>query len=310
MTMLTQRAVVAIEAEAVEGTAETLVAADGMLVFNPTFKPNIEMNERDPVRASLSPMVQIPGKRNATFGFEIEMVGASAGAGNAPHYSDALKACGFGETIVGGTSVTYAPASSAIPSATIGMWVDGKKYLGWGARGNVTFTLAAGKPGMMKFEFQCADWSETDEALLAGVTLESALPPVFASVTLTLDAFSTCVLEQIEINVNNTVAMRPSVLKESGNISALITNRKPGLNFTTENILKATYDFLGKWRAGTTIDLDAAWGSAAGNTFGLSCPKVQLQDTGLEDAEGKNMLTIDSLLILTSGDDEISIAIT
>jgi len=308
--MLTQRAVVAVELEAVEGVAETLIAADGMLVFNPTFKPSIEMNERDPVRASLSPMVQIPGKRSATFGFEVEMVGSSSGAGNAPHYSDALQACGLGETIVGGTSVTYAPASTSIPSATIGLWVDGKKYLGWGARGNVIITLAAGKPGMMKFEFQCADWSETDEALLAGVTLESALPPVFSSVTMTLDAFSTCVLEQFELNMNNTVAMRPSVLKSSGNASAIITNRKPGINFTPEAILAATYDFLGKWRAGTTIDLDASWGSVAGNTFALSCPKVQLQDVGIEDGEGRFMHTIDALLILTSGDDEISIAIT
>jgi hypothetical protein len=309
MTLLTQRAVVACEEEAAEGTAETLIAADGMLVFNPSFTPGVAMHERDPVRASLSPVENLPGLRQATMAFEVELVGASAGAGNAPHYSDALKACGFGETIVGGTSVTYDPASASIISATLGMWLDGKKYLLWGARGNVTLRLEAGLPGILAFEFTGADWSEADEALLAGVSYESALPPVFLDASLTMDAYA-AIVNSVEINFNNAVALRQDANKQSGHISAVITNRGPTATFGIESVLVATYDFLGKWRAGTLVDFDCSIGSVAGNTIAISMPKIQFQNVTPEDREGISAMSIESKLVLTSGDDELSIAIT
>lgn len=309
MTLLSQRAIVACEAEAVEGTAEALVAADGMLVFNPAFTPAVEMHERDPVRASLSPVVNLPGLRSATMSFDVELVGASAGAGNAPHYSDALKACGFAETIVGGTSVTYDPASSSIVSATLGMWLDGKKFLLWGARGNVTLKFEAGKPGIMSFEFTGADWTETDEALLAGVSYESALPPIFTDASLTMDAYA-AIVNAVEINMGNAVSLRQDANKQSGHISAVITNRAPMVTFGVENVLVATYDFLGKWKAGTLVDFDCSIGATAGNIIAISAPKVQFQNVTLEDRDGISGMSLEGKLTLTSGDDELSIAIT
>lgn len=309
MTMLSQRAIVACEEEASEGSAETLEAADGMLVFNPVFTPMVAMHERDPVRSSLSPVVNLPGLRSATMTFDIEMVGNSAGAGNAPHYSDALKACGFAEDIVGSTSVTYTPASASIISATLGMWLDGKKYLLWGARGNVTFKFEAGQPGIMSFEFTGADWSEADETLLAGVSYESALPPMFLDASLTMDTYS-AIISGVEINMNNAISLRQDANQQSGHISAVIPNRAPSATFNVENVLVATYAFMTKWRAGTLVDLDFDMGSVAGNQIAVSAPKVQFQGISLEDRDGVSGMSIESKLTLTSGDDELSIVIT
>lgn len=310
MTMLTQRAIVAAEQEAVEGTAETLVAGDaGFLVFNPNFVPGNAMNQRDPVRTSLSPMVSIPGSRQARMTFDVELVGASA-AGTAPKISDLLQACGLGETIVVGTSVTYAPASSDVPSVTIGMWMDGKKYLLWGARGTFTLRMESGMPGMISFDFLGADWSEADEALLAGVTWESVLPPAFLGATLTMDAY-TPVISLVEIIMNNTLSLRGDAHKDSGFISAIISNRRPQGRFTVENVTVATYDFLGKWRAGTLVDFDSSFGSAAGNIIAVNAPKVQFHDPpDFGEEDGRSILTMNSLLTLNSGDDEFEIVFT
>lgn len=309
MTILSQRAIVACEAESVEGTMETLVAADGMLVFNPVFTPTVAMHERDPVRSTLSPVVDLPGLRSATMSFDVELVGSSVGAGTAPHYSDALKCCGFGETLVGGTSVTYKPASATISSATLGMWLDGKVYRLWGARGNVTFKFEAGTPGIMSFEFTGADWSEADEALLAGVTYESALPPMFLDASLVMDAYS-AIISGVEINMNNAISLRQNANKQSGHISAVITNRAPSATFNVENVLVATYAFMTKWRAGTLVALSFDMGSVAGNQIAVSAPKVQFRTITLEDREGISGMSIESKLTLNSGDDELQIQIT
>jgi len=98
MTILAARTQLAAKIESVEGTAETLAAADALLCSNPTFGPDTPMGERDPVSASMSPFASVPGKRSATMEFDIELK-ASGTAGTAPALGKLLKACGFGETI-------------------------------------------------------------------------------------------------------------------------------------------------------------------------------------------------------------------
>lgn len=309
MTMLSQRAVVAAEIEAVEGTAETLVAADaGFLVFNPKFDPDIAMHERDPVRASLSAVKALPGARQARMTFDTELVG-SAAAGTAPLISDLLQGCGFGETIVASTSVTYAPASASIKSLTLGMWLDGKKYLLWGARGNVTLRLEAGKPGILSFDFLGADWSEADEALLAAVTYVATLPPVFLSAGLTISAYS-AIISMVEFAMNNALQLRPDANKASGFASCVITNRKMTMRLDPENITVATEPFMTDWRAGTEAAFACSIGSVAGNTIAIAASKVQYSKISLDDRGGVSALGIEGQLNLTSGDDEFSIAIT
>jgi len=309
MTILTQKAVVAAEIEAVEGTAEVLVAGDaGFLVFNPRFEPDIAMNERDPSRAVLSPVAMIPGARQARITFECELVGSSA-AGTPPLTSDLLKGCGFSETIVAVTSVTYKPASTAIPSLTIGMWLDGKKYLMWGCRGNVSIRAEIGKPIMLAFEFTGADFTVTDEALLAGVTYETVLPAVFLDATLTVGAYA-AVLNTVEINMGNTLQLRSDANAASGYVSCLITNRKVNLRIDPENVIVATYDFFGNWRAATEAALAFDVGSVAGNKVAISAPKIQFGKITIEDRGGISTLGIEGQCNVNAGDDELVIAIT
>jgi len=122
--MLTRKRQLAAKIEAVEGTAETLAAADAkLLVYNPKVSFDVAMSERNPARPSFSNIGKIPGKRPAGLSFRIELRGSGTAA-TAPEWGKLLQACGFGvnalksmnigaitngpfqhgETITGGTS--------------------------------------------------------------------------------------------------------------------------------------------------------------------------------------------------------------
>ena len=73
MPLLRRNAILCIEVEASEGVAETQLAADAILVYDPTPGPAIERHERTPIRASLSPMNRISGKRQMTISFGVEI---------------------------------------------------------------------------------------------------------------------------------------------------------------------------------------------------------------------------------------------
>jgi hypothetical protein len=307
--MLIRKAVLALEIEDNEGVAETIVAADGILVENISFTPGVEMHERDPIRANLSPWSSQPGKRQASVSFDVALVGTTSG-GVAPHWGKALRACGFSEDIDVGERVEYKPASDSIPSVTIGWWLDGKKYLTWGARGTVTLKLENGIPGMLSFEFTGADWSEDDEAILADVPYECTIPPVFMSANLTIDDYA-AILSAIEINMNNEVALRQDVNAPSGHLSAQITARKPSMTLDPENVVKATFDFFGKWRSAEEMAFDCAIGDAPGNIIRITAPRVQIQESALEDRDGISTLSITAQLngVCPAGGDELVITI-
>ncbi len=311
MPIITQRAQVACEIEAVEGTAETLLAADVFLVSNASFTPEIEMVTRRPLRASLSPYPSIPARRSAKMSFSVDLTGTAA-AGSALHFSDALRACGVVETLVAITSATYAPATvtTAIPSVTLAMYVDGKVYKMWGARGNFKMVLEAGKPGVINFEFTGADFSEADASLFAGVTLNAITPPIFVGADFEINGYTAAIISKLEIDSGNNLYLRPSMSADSGYLAASVLDRLSKITLDPENVLVATEDFLGEWRSGTKMALSVAIGSVAGNIFTLTCPGVQYQEVKLGDRNGLSVLEISALLCEDAGDDEWEIAVT
>ena len=307
--MLTNRAQIAIELEDVEGTAETLVAADFILAGNASFEPTVETNPREAKSASLSPFAHVVGARSAKLSFDTNLYG-TATAGLALAYADALHACGLAETLVGGTSATYLPASSGISSATLAVYLDGKAYKMWGARGNVQFMLEKGKPGVARFSFTGANWSETDTALLSGVTIPTVTPNPFLSAALTIDGYAAMV-SKVDIDLGNEVVLRPDANSASGHKSAVITGRAPTLSFDPENAAITAEDYLGNWATGAQMAFTASLGTATGgNKFTITAPKVQYRDCQLADAGGISRYEITAHLARNAGDDELSIAVT
>lgn len=306
--MLIRKTQVAVEIEAVEGTAETLEAADAFLASNVDFQPAIEMTERDPLRSNLSPWASIPGKRQATVTFDVDLVGTGT-AGDSLPFADALKACGVEETLVADTSATYKPASDSVPSVTIGVYMDGKIYKTWGARGTFRLDLANGKPGVIHFTFTGADWSEEDGSMLSGVTYNTTMPPVLLSANFSIDSYA-ALIDSLSLDAGCEVTLISDINKASGFRSALISSRRPAVRFDPENVLAATHDFLGKWKAGSLMALSATLGSDAGNTIAISAPKIQYQEARLADRTGLSIFDLTGLCTVDAGDDEWQIQIT
>jgi len=123
-SLLSRRRLIAAKVEGSEGTAETLAAADAkILAYDPKVSYDFEMFQRNPARASSSPVGRIVGKRPAGLTFKLELRGSGTAA-TEPEWSKVLKACGYacsslysitvgaittgpfqhGEVITGGTS--------------------------------------------------------------------------------------------------------------------------------------------------------------------------------------------------------------
>jgi hypothetical protein len=75
-----------------------------------TFSPAIEMYARDLLRGSLSQFPSVSGKRSSKIGFDVELVGSGA-AGTAPFWGKLMRACGYSESVIPATSVTYKPTT-------------------------------------------------------------------------------------------------------------------------------------------------------------------------------------------------------
>lgn len=308
MSLLERKTQVAIEQEASEGTAETIVAVDAILHMNPTFKPETPMNERPVASASMSPFASVPGVRSMVMEWDTELKGSGT-AGTAPEFSDALQACGFSETIVGATSVTYEPASDSVPAATVGMYMDGVCAKMWGARGNASLALNAGGFAILHFRFVGAEYSITDVAMLSGVSYQTTLPEVFLDASFSISSYA-AKIAALGFDMNNELVLREDPSKASGHFSTLITNRAPILTLDPEMILVATEDFFGDLRAGTEGALSLVLGATAGNIATITAPKVQYTNTAPASRNGLRSLGVDCQLNRDSGDDEFKIAFT
>jgi hypothetical protein len=295
--------------EGTEGTKETLAAADVVQIANLSFSPAIEMYDRNILRGSLSRHPSVSGKRQAKIGFDVELKGSGA-AGTAPDYGPLLKGCGYSETVSAGVSVTYKPATNSLSnSMTIGAYMDGVIKRIWGARGNVKLSINAGKPGILSFEFLGADFEVVDGALLSP-SYSAVLPPAFLSASLLLDAYA-AIIGKVDIDTGNALALRESINTSSGHLSCLITGRNPKGSMDPEVPTVSAYDFYSKWKTpGTLGSLSLAATGAAGNIATVSCPKVRYAAIAPGDRNGVRTLGLDFEPTLSSGDDEISIALT
>ena len=90
--MLTRKTIFTIKKEVTYGTDPTPAAADAVLVSAPDITIEGEVLTRDYVRASLSPIGHVIGKKKVMLSFETELKG-SAAAGTAPETSPLFQDC-------------------------------------------------------------------------------------------------------------------------------------------------------------------------------------------------------------------------
>jgi hypothetical protein len=299
-----------VKIESVYNTDPTPVAGtDDVLVEEPnSANEGLRMTERPAVRPSLAALQSIYGGRLKTITFAVELKGSGT-AGTPPEIDPLLRACGYAVTNVPVTSDTYKPASSSLESCTIYDHKDGKREILTGCVGTFTAVCEAGMPVKLNFTMTGHVVVPTDVSLPTP-TYDSTLPVPFKSATLTIGGYS-AVINALNIDAGNEVAMPPSVNASDGYGTIQIVSRNISGSFDPEDTLVATKDWWGEFVAGTNVAINTGViGSTAGNKFQITQPACYYNDMSEGDREGIASLEVPYNAIESSGDDELTLAFT
>lgn len=308
---LVHRNIVLAKAEVTYNTDPVPAAAtDAMLVSSPKWgHANLRMVKRDNlVRTSLGKLKSLFGGTLIDISFDKEIT-PSGVAGTAPELGVLLKACGFAETIVGGVSVTYKPASYNHSSATLYFYEDGSVFKVTGCRGTVTFDLKAGAVGMAKFKFtgHLASWAD---AALPTPTYLSQVPNVLIGAAFTVDGFA-AVVDGLKFDMGNKLSMLPSIASADGYDQVILVSRDVAGSFDPQANLIADYDWRGKFTGGNAVALDTGLiGAVAGAKYRIQMPAISYRNMEPGEREGVETYAMTFGAAESAGDDEVSIAFT
>jgi hypothetical protein len=304
--MLKKRSVLLVKEESVYGTDPTPSASlNAILGIDVKFKETPEAVERGVDKATLGKKASLLGSIYTEISFSVEMAGSGT-KGVAPRIGDLLEACGFTETVSAGSSVVYAPGSASFKSATIYAYLDGRLHIVKGARGTAKASVAAGKIGTIEFSMQGLYTAPTDVALPAA-TYDGIVPPVAKGCTLSLNSVTSLVVQQVEIDVGNEIAKRPSLTAVTGWAGVDITGRKAGISLDPEAVSIATYDFRADLLT-TPRTFSLVLGSVAGNIMTITAPKLNVTSFEYGDRDNVLVESIKGELAENAGNDELVIA--
>lgn len=321
MAIRTKKRVLAAKIEGTEGTAETLVAADGgLLISELKWSLDIEQVARDYLTDSLSKVQPVPGKRSGSFSFSTELRGkpTAFSAANVPELGKYLRACGFSQTVddsAGVETVTYEPVSDStiVPTMTMTTFNDGRAVKLKGCRGSVSFDCNNGEYSKAMFEFSGMIDSVADATQLAvDLSDEIALnPPLLLGASFSMDDGTNTFaakISSLSVDMANTVTMREDMSQEHGYFTAIITDRNPTGKVNPEFDLESTYPFLGNWLGGQAAEISFSYGTVQYNSIAFTIPKATT--TTVTDSEREDLAVADIDFTLNTvgvGDDEISI---
>ena len=243
-----------------------------------------------------------------SFGAELSGSGA---AGTASALSPLLKSCGLSETIVGSTSVTYAPVSASFSSCTILCFYGATRHLITGCRGTATITMAAGSFAQINFEFT-GIYNSPDSTAMSGtftVANQSAGIEVNNTnvTTATFHGETSQRIESFDLALNNEVVYKETASSKE----VLITNRAPGGTAVLEEPVRATTDYFAKAETAATGNSSIVLGSSAGNIVTVNVPQTDITGVSRGDTNGVNSLNLPYLALpTTAGNNELSIVMT
>lgn len=317
-----QRRHVAVEIEATAGV--DALPGDGEVIipaFGIEYTPTVEMFEREVLQSSFSRITQIAGERSAVIAFSTELKGSGT-AGTVPaNLSAAFRACGMSETIVAITSVTYAPASSVVPTATVeiregsqGTETRSMKIIG--ARGTFTIEAVKGDIVLVNFTFTGKYIEPTDTAItqFSPTPVLTPLPESFLGAALSFHGTGTpdLLVQNVSVDIGNNIVLRNDVNDATGNTMAELVGRVPVGSIDPEIQLVATINFYNRWTSNTEGILSYVLGATAGNITTFNAPKTQITGISEADRDGLRIATLDLQLgqNAAAGDDEFTIALT
>lgn len=253
----------------------------------------LRMNDRAAVRAGLGQLQRIYGGTLKRIRFECEVKGSGA-AGTAPEIGPLIEACGFDETVVGSTSVTYNPENGTHESCTIYWYEGGRKlHILTGCRGTASLRVEAGGLVLMSFEFVGHYTQPTDQSQPTP-TYNSTAPRAAVGMAIAINGVTAIVAKSLEWNLNNTIAQPPSISAADGYGEIILTARDITGSIVVESELDATLDIDALLAAGTKFATTSGALGSAGNILTVTTPSssTYVTDTDPGEADGLRLRTV------------------
>jgi hypothetical protein len=308
-----RRMTLAGKVEAVEGTAETLAAADAnALAYDVKFSPNQVLFPRKPVAQDLAAYSAIPGSRSMRATFKAELKGSGA-AGTAPAIGKYLRGCGMSETVNASVSVIYQRALGQ-PTLSLGLYSlpasgNNLRMLLKGARGTWKMAPKIGDPSMIEFDFLGADITVADIAGITPSGLEATKPQPFLSTGFTMQSFSHKI-STFGLDFGNQLALRGDIAQASGYFSCIIVDAEATFSMDPEKELVASHDYYNLLKLGTEGSMSVAIGATAGNICTITSAKTQYSKVEPADRDGIGIFQVEGKLNRNSGNDDLVITFT
>jgi len=310
--MLDKRSVILVKDESTYNTDSTPVAGtDALLIEDAKWAfEGVKMYQQKPVRPSLALLKPLYAGALIKLDGKVELKGASA-AGTVPECGKIFRAAGFSETVVAVTSVTYKPVSdpSLHKSSTVYFYDDGLLLKMTGCRAKISFQFNVAAAPMAQVEFTGHFVSVTDVTLPAP-TYASQLPVPLINVPFTIGSFA-AVISKLDFDMGNELVMPTSIAATDGYGTVDIVGRHLTGSFDPLRVSIATKDFIGQWRAGTSLALDTGViGSVAGNRLEVTMPVVTYTNVGRANRSQFGTFDMKFHAAESAGDDEVSIVFT
>ncbi len=309
--MYTRRAVVLAKIETSYGTdADPTGEANAILTGRPSVKGLSDNLERNFVSPTLSPLAPCKAGHTVEVSFDVE---ARTGAepGTPPEISPLLRACGFEETVVAGTSVAYKPVSDDFESATLYVFLDGICHKIRGCRGNMKFVGEVGKYGVYSFGMRGL-YAEPVDLPLPSAAYSAVLPDLVESATLKMTPEGGSqyipVISRIEFDLHNELFRRDDVTREDGVREIMISSRKTSGVIDPEMVPAAAKNYWSEFRNRVPNQVVFGYGAAgATDKITLTVPRAVYDEVNYQDRGPLLSIQIPFICQYNLGDDELII---
>lgn len=293
--------------------------ADALLVSNASFRRTRDVVPRELIYGYLGGSEHLTAARRCEIAFDVEMA-PSGVPGVAPPWGRLLQACGMAESVVDDTSVHYMPISADFPSLVIRYAIDGVQHFCRGARGTVTFKLAAYETPRLAFTFTGFDHNaivaarpnanfaawQRPEVIMDSNSADIRLGAELNGDLINQNVGTTLTSQGIEITLGNTVTHQKLLGGERVIISARETSARMTVQLSPEDEVQWRRDM----NANVLTSLAFATGALdGGRRMIVYLPQVQRIDPQVVDLDGSVMFSTELRVLPKTGNDEMRLVL-
>jgi len=291
----------------------TVNANDLILVGDPTFEVLADAIQRSIPLPHFGKTAPIYVGSGLKLNFSTEFK-ASGTAGTAPREGCLFQACNMTETDNGTTSTVYTPNSTfEDKSVTIYFWADGNQHIVSGCVG--TFKIVCKTREIMKVDWEFTGiYSGTHAANVAYPTavFATVAPLIFKGATFSYNSVATLVINELMLDIGNTVSKRDSAIAATGIARYFVSDRAAKGSMNPETVALSSLNPWTLFDASTQANIALSVSGGAGNIISIAVTGVTLEAPKYGNRE--NVLTWDLSFsinpLVATGNNEIVITMT